>query len=112
RKHRGYSMVESGLPARKKARLRSLRDLDGRTVAARRFLDGARVLIERGLDPALLAVMVRENGIESLSAPLGVAAGLTVESSRFGPPFFLLRHKQKAGAEPAPPVAQPDGGPA
>jgi hypothetical protein len=79
---------------------------DGRylVTSAQPFLDGARALVAQGHDPALRLVMRRGGGEHDLlSAPLGVAAGLTVESSRFGRPT-IRRHKGRAGVESASPV--------
>jgi hypothetical protein len=56
------------------------------------FCDAARKLVDLGADPAATLVSVRAgSNTESLRAQLGIAAGLTVEESAFGPVF--RRHR-------------------
>ncbi len=50
------------------------------------FFDSARTLLQRGYDPEARLIMVRENGTESFTAKLKVAAAYAVrEGQRVGP---------------------------
>ena len=56
------------------------------------FLDGARVLVEKGYDPNALLVMKHlGSDIVALRAPLGKAAKLAVEEGPHGPRFVPFR---------------------
>jgi hypothetical protein len=79
---------------------------DGRylVTSAQPFLDGARILIGQGYHPTRRLVMRRKDREHyDLAAPLGVATGLTVESSRFGRPT-LRPYRGQAGVESASPI--------
>jgi hypothetical protein len=72
--------------------------------SAQPFLDGARTLIAQGYDPTRRMVMRREDREHyDLAALLGMAAGLTVESTRFGRPTFRP-YRGQPGVESASPI--------
>ena len=80
--------------------------VDGRYLltSAQPFLDGARALIGHGYDPTRRLVMRRANREHvDLVAPLGIAAGLTVESTRSGRPTFRP-YRRRVGVDSAPPA--------
>jgi hypothetical protein len=80
--------------------------VDGHDIVttAQPLLDGARALIAQGYDPTRRLVMRRPYREQvDLVGPLGVAAGLTVESSRFGRPN-LRPFRRREGVEIGPPV--------
>jgi hypothetical protein len=69
------------------------------------FLDGARLLVERGYDPSALLVMKHlGSDIVALRAPLGKASKLTVEEGPHGPRFVGFRTDLKTRVA-APPIA-------
>jgi hypothetical protein len=81
---------------------------DGRYLctSSQPFVDAARALVVQGYDPTRRLVMRRQGREQSdLAAPLGTAAGLTVESTRFGRPS-LRPYMGFAGIELASPVRQ------
>ena len=78
--------------------------VDGRyaVTSAQPFLDAARVLIEQGYDPARRLVMRRVDREQvDLVALLGVAAGLTVRTNRYGTPTLHRYRKGALGADSA-----------
>jgi hypothetical protein len=82
---------------------------DGRLVVSsscQPFLDAARALIGQSYDPSRRLVMRRRPDREQVDmvAPLGMAAGLTVESTPFGKPVFHRHRKAAVGADSSPPV--------
>jgi hypothetical protein len=92
-------------------------ELDGRYLltSPQPFFDAARLLLEQGYDPALRLQMRRAGRQQiDLAAPLGKAAGLTVEANSLGRPIFR-RHRAGSGKaspiRPAPPLV-PDSPPA
>jgi hypothetical protein len=79
---------------------------DGRYVvtSAQPFLDGARALIAQGYDPERRLVMRRHGRAQDdLAALLSEAAGLTIESTRFGRPSFRP-YRGQGGVELASPI--------
>jgi hypothetical protein len=68
------------------------------------LLDGARVLLDQGIDPDT-TVVLRHDGssADSLTAKLGAAARLTVEETAHRPAFRSYRMASR-GAVDAPPV--------
>jgi hypothetical protein len=86
--------------------------VDGRHIvsSAQPFLDSARALIAQGYDPTRRLVMRRPDRAQvDMTGPLGVAAGLTVESSRFGRPSFRP-FKLRQGVENGSPVQKSGAG--
>ena len=64
------------------------------------FCDAARRLLDLGCDPAAVLVMKHAgSAVESLRAPIVVAAALTVEESGFGPVFRRYRASPPSAVE-------------